>query len=84
MSNRCIHCNEAWSFDDYVCPCCNRCAVEQDSYMKPTLKYVGIAADGKRVGMYSDKMKEYDVIRLATNKSVFEEPGNYMNEDEAA
>jgi hypothetical protein len=84
MSNRCVHCNEAWGFDDYVCPCCNRCAVEQDSYMTPTLKYVGLTEAGKRVGMHSPQMKNYDVIRISTNKSVFEEPDNYMNQDDAA
>jgi len=84
MSNRCVHCDEAWTFDDYVCPCCGRCAIEQDSDMKATLLYTGMTDSGKRVGMYDKRMATYDVIRLATNKSVFDEPDNYMNEEDAA
>lgn len=94
MSNRCVHCNEAWSHDDYVCPCCGRAAVEQDSRMKPTLEYVFENEKGERISPYGSNpsfMKDgqkvnfvYDVIRKSTGKSVFDEPDNYMNDEDAA
>jgi hypothetical protein len=34
--------------------------------------------------MGNPKMVSYDVIRISTNKSVFDEPDNYMNQDDAA
>lgn len=71
MSNRCLKCEEAWNYEDYSCPCCGSCAIEQDSWMSATLKY-------------KFKKDRYDVIRLSTGKSVFDEPGNYLNQEDAA
>lgn len=81
MTNRCIHCNEAWGHDDYTCPCCNRAAIEQDSDMTPTLKYIGITKTGHRIDIMHRDMVHYDVIRLSTNKSIFDEPNNYTNKE---
>lgn len=61
MSNRCVHCNEAWDFDDYVCPICDRAAVEQDSDMEPTLRYI-----------LDEKAGTYDVVTISTGKSIWE------------
>jgi hypothetical protein len=83
MSNRCLHCNEAWDFEDYACPVCDRATVEQDSSMEPTLEYVFENEKGERINPYNtnpvfDRDGQrvnfvYDVIRIATGKSVFGE-----------
>lgn len=94
MSNRCVHCNEAWDYEDYQCPCCGQCTVEQDNDMRPTLKYTFVNEKGHKVNPHTETRKFehegqmvnfiYDVIRKSTGKSVFDESENYMNEEESA
>lgn len=69
--NQCVKCLESWGFDDYVCPCCNRATVDMYYRGKPTLRYDIFNND--------DGSFTYDVIRISTGKSVFDEPDNYQN-----
>ena len=66
----CHRCREGWDFEDYQCPCCGRGATEApgEAHELLTLTYV-IDND------------EYDVIRIDTGKSVFDEKDNYTNEE---
>jgi hypothetical protein len=83
MSNRCLNCHEAWDFEDYACPVCDRATVEQDSNMEPTLEYVFENDKGQRINPYLTNPPferdgqtvsfVYDVVRISTGKSVFEE-----------
>jgi len=66
MSFRCLKCCVNWDYEDYTCPCCNGATVDPDNDMEPDLEY---RFDGD----------SYDVIRLETGKSVFDEPENYTN-----
>jgi len=65
----CVHCQETWEFDDFVCPCCGQAAVDQYSSATPTLRFV----------FEPEPSKRYDVIRISTGKSVFSEPDNYLS-----
>lgn len=75
MSNHChcVKCGEVWKWDDFVCPCCGSCAIDQESRLQETLKYKFFKS---KYGNHS-----YDVIRISTGKSVSEEPENYRNKD---
>lgn len=73
MSKRCVHCNEAWEFEDYVCPVCDRCAVEQDSDMKPTLEYKTWEVPKGTIKECPDATFTYDVFRISTGKSIWGE-----------
>lgn len=85
MSFMCVKCREAWDYEDYTCPCCGSCAVDTESSMPPTLRYEFTDDKGKKINPYkATKGFIYDVIRKSTGKSVFDEPNNYMNEEDAA
>lgn len=71
--NTCLKCHESWAYEDYACPCCGSAAVDTQSCMTATLKY-----------KFYHKKNQYDVIRIATGKSVFDEPGNYINQEDAS
>ena len=71
MSFQCLQCAEVWSYEDYACPMCGSATVDSESRLKPTVKYV-----------FQRQAGTYDVIRLATGKSIFDEPENYLNQEE--
>jgi hypothetical protein len=71
MSFECLKCGEVWNYEDYVCPCCGSCAVDTNSKIPLTLKY-----------KFYEESGEYDVIRLSSGKSVFDEEDNYLNKEE--
>ena len=73
MSLHCLKCDEVWTYEDYVCPMCNSATIDIYSKLPRTLKYVFEKDGGKQ---------SYDVIRLTTGKSIFDEPGNYLNQEE--
>lgn len=83
MSFQCLHCHEAWAFEDYCCPICDRHTIDAESSMKPTLEYRFYGANGQRVNPHKTNPQfdhagqkvnfTYDVIRISTGKSVFDE-----------
>ena len=77
MSFECLKCRESWDYEDYACPYCNSCAVDPESTVPLTLRYIF----SKNIfSKDSDsEIQEYDVIRISTGNSVFDEAGNYMN-----
>lgn len=72
--NQCVSCLESWAFDDYVCPCCNKATVGQEYEGEATLRYDTFDIP--------DGGWQYDVIRISTGKSVFDEPDNYQNKEQ--
>ena len=75
MSLHCLKCDEVWTYEDYVCPMCGSATVDSASSLKPTLKYTFQKGQGGEPGTY-------DVIGLATGKSIFDEPENDLNREE--
>lgn len=82
MSKHCLKCFEVWDFEDYVCPSCDSATVDSESEMEPTLEYQFFGKNGKRINPHNSNPSfehegqtvnfTYDVIRVATGKSVFE------------
>jgi hypothetical protein len=73
MSFTCLKCHETWSFEDYTCPCCGFNTIDFDSDNNDTLEY--------KTKWLDEHHFEYDVIRISTGKSVFDDPGNYLNKE---
>ena len=88
MSMHCLKCQEVWDHEDYQCPACGCATVDSESAMKPTLEYRFFGKDGKKVNPLTNPPFEhegqtvnfiYDVIRLSTGTSIFDEDRNYLN-----
>lgn len=80
MAKNCLKCDEVWTFEDYVCPCCGSSAIDAFSRKWATVRYIFKDEQGSLVNAFSPECAMYDVVRISTGSSVFDEGENYTND----